>query len=222
MHGCVRQPSDGDRAFRCSLYHGELYVPRCRVASTIPGNVHSRTPCRQVLYPGAAVTARACPAPAGIASSTASSALESCRLAPVPTSASRMPLAVYRDMPLAAELVPVGRVRPCLFAPRGWLRSRQRCSHGSSQPHRIRAVAQTTPDAGAPTRRHSTSREANASMSCHYRSPFPAASPPMGCQCAARTECHSIPTGHLFEDVCLLASMAAQAATAQGSSTIRH
>lgn len=117
MHGCVRQPSDGDRAFRCSLYHGELYVPRCRVASTIPGNVHSRTPCRQVLYPGAAVTARACPAPAGIASSTASSALESCRLAPVPTSASRMPLAVYRDMPLAAELVPVGRVRPCLFPP---------------------------------------------------------------------------------------------------------
>lgn len=28
-------------------------------------------------------------------------------------------LPVYRDMALAAELAPVGRVRPCLFAPRG-------------------------------------------------------------------------------------------------------
>ena len=81
--------------------------------------------------------------------------------------------AIWRLLPSLPLSVGLG---PICSPPGGWPRSHHRCSHGSSQSHRIHAIARSTPDTGAPTRLRSARPVVDASTPWRYRNPSVAAS----------------------------------------------
>lgn len=118
--------------------------------------------------------------------------LEYHRVVPVgPDHAKRQgdAIAIDDQVPLAAKLAAIGRVRPGVGAPGGRPRWPRPGWPGSGPACRPGAVRPTGPDAGDARRRRPASPATAASRSCRCRSPVPGATPPTGRRCAGRRQC---------------------------------
>ncbi|MBB2983485.1 hypothetical protein FHX58_006367 [Paraburkholderia tropica] len=113
---------------------------------------------------------------------------------------------IYDDVSFGPDLPRSVGFGPVSWPPGGWKHWRHQDWPVPNQSGHAHATGEASPDAVAPTRLRPASPAAVASMSCHCRSPVPAAGLPMGCPFAAHTGCRSVlrahppfGVGHLWE-----------------------